>query len=189
MTSREIFDRLTARFADAVDAYTEGEGVKDPFCKVKAERLVEVCAYLRDDPSLRMNFLQCLTAVDNKEVLTTVYHLYAYPHRHSFVFKVDVARESPVCPSVSAIWSTADWLERESFDLMGIRYTGHPDLRRILMPDDWEGHPLRKDYKEKESYRGMPTTRYSPLELLPVYDQHAVEKLKQGVVAPPEDKS
>lgn len=174
------FELLREKFGDAVYAYTEGGGTKDPFCKVKPEQIAEVCLFLRDEPGLRFDFLQCLSGVDHKENLTTVYHLYSYPLRHSFVLKVDVPRDNPVQPSVAHVWSTADWHERESFDLLGIRYTGHPDLRRIMMPDDWEGYPLRKDFKEKTDYRGMPTTRYSPLELLPVYDAAAIEKLKQG---------
>ncbi|MEK6606203.1 MAG: NADH-quinone oxidoreductase subunit C [Myxococcota bacterium] len=180
MTPKDIFERLQTKFPDAISAYTEGEGVKDAFCKAAAARIVEIMTFLRDDPQSRFDFLQSLSGVDNKEVLTTVYHLWSYPHRHSFVVKCDVPRDEPVCPSVAGVWSTADWLERESYDLLGIRYSGHPDLRRIMLPDDWEGHPLRKDYKEKDAYRGMPTTRYSPLELLPIYDAHAVEQLKQG---------
>ena len=181
MTSREIFDRLHGYFVEAVCDYTEGGGTKDAFCRVKPQSITEVAAFCCDDPELRLDSLMCLTGVDNKEVLTTVYHLFSYPKRHGFVLKVDVPRDNPVCPTVASVWSAANWQERESWDLVGIQYEGHPDLRRILMPDDWEGHPLRKDYREKDVYRGMPTTRYSPLNLLPIYDAAAVEKLKEGV--------
>jgi NADH-quinone oxidoreductase subunit C len=180
MTAREIFDRLHAARGEAVYDFTEGGGVKDPFCRVRPASLVEVATFCRDDVDLRFDSLMCLTGVDHKETLTTVYHLYSYPKRHAFALKVDVPRTDAVCPSVARVWSAADWQERESWDLLGIQYAGHPDLRRLMMPDDWDGHPLRKDYKEKDAYRGMPTTRYSPLQLLPIYDAAAVEKLKEG---------
>lgn len=188
LAPKAIFDRLAAKFGDAVRDFTEGGGVKDAFCKVAPERIVEIARFLRDEPDLRFDFLQCLTGIDTKTTLTTVYHLWSYPHRHGIVLKAEVPRETPVCPSVAPVWSTADWHERESYDLLGIEYAGHPDLRRIMLPDDWEGHPLRKDYKEKPEYRGMPTTRYSPLELLQVYDAAAVEKLKEGG-PPPQAKA
>jgi NADH-quinone oxidoreductase subunit C len=181
MTAREIFDRLHAARGEAVYDFTEGGGVKDAFCRVKPADLVAVATLCRDDADLRFDSLMCLSGVDHKDVLTTVYHLFSYPKRHTFVLKVDVPRDNPVCPSVVGVWSAANWQERESWDLVGIQYQGHPDLRRLMMPDDWEGHPLRKDYREGEAYRGMPTTRYSPLNLLPIYDAAAVERLKEGV--------
>jgi len=186
MTAKEIFELLQGRFGEAVYDYAEGGEAKDPFCKVKPESIVDVALFCRDDERLRMNSLMSLTGVDHKAVLTTVYHLFSYPHLHGFVLKVEVPRENPVCPSVASVWSTADWQERESWDLMGIRYSGHPDLRRIMLPDDWKGHPLRKTYWERPEYRGMPTTRYSPLKLLPIYDASAVEKLKEGADKPHE---
>ena len=182
MTPREVFDRLQGYFGEAVFDYTEGAGAKDPFCRVKPDNITDVAAFCCDDDLLRFDFLMCLSGVDHKDVLTTVYHLWSYPRRHGFVLKVDVPRDNPVCPSVASVWSTANWQERESWDLLGIQYAGHPDLRRIMMPDDWDGHPLRKDFKEKDEYRGMSTTRYSPLQLLPIYDASAVEKLKEGAV-------
>jgi NADH-quinone oxidoreductase subunit C len=77
---------------------------------------------------------------------------------------------------VAGVWKAADWNEREQFDLFGVEFIGHPDLRRIMLPDDWPGHPMRKDYKEAEAYRGMPTTRPNTLELLPIYDKAPPEK-------------
>jgi NADH-quinone oxidoreductase subunit C len=93
------------------------------------------------------------------------------------VIKVDLPRDKPQVPSLASLWKSADWNEREQFDLFGVEFIGHPDLRRIMMPDDWVGYPCRKDYKEADSYRGMPTTRPNTLELLPLYDK-----------APPEEK-
>jgi len=173
MESRAIFEKLAGRFGDAASDYTEGGGTKDPFCKVKADRLVDVAAFLAGDPELGFDFLQCLTAVDwiKQAKLEMVYHVFSYPKRHSFVWKVDLPRDNPICPSVTTVWPTADWLEREQYDLFGVQFSGHPELKRLLMPDDWEGHPMRKDYKEAAEYRGMPTSRYSPLELLLAYDK------------------
>ena len=100
----------------------------------------------------------CLSGVDlgaKEEYLSVVYHLYAMQHRHNVVLKAPVPKTDAHLPSVSHIWKTADWHEREAYDLYGILFEGHTDLRRILLPDDWEGYPLRKDYKEPDFYRGM----------------------------------
>lgn len=173
MDPKAIYERLLARFGERVSEYTDGAGVKDPFFKVKAEQLGEVARVLREDPELDLDFLQCLTAVDwiKLNLFQVVYHLYSYKLRHGIVVKVDLPRDNPIVPSVMGIWPTADWLEREQYDLLGILFTGHRELKRLLMPDDWDGHPMRKDYKEAAEYRGMPTTRYSPLELLVAYDK------------------
>ncbi len=187
MDARAIFDRVAAQFGDAVYDYKPGvvgndktnKGFinRDNEFKCKAERLVEVMTFLRDDAELRMDFLMCLTGVDyiKEKLLQSVYHLFSYPLRHQICVKVDLPRDKPEVPSVVGVWITADWNEREQYDLLGIIYTGHPDLRRLLMPDDWVGHPMRKDYKEAEMYRDMPTSRYSPLEMLSVYDKAHVQ--------------
>ena len=93
-----------------------------------------------------------------------VYHLYSYRHRHAFVLKVDAARDNPVVVTVANVWSHAEWQEREAFDLLGVTFEGHPDLRRLLMPEDWPGHPLRKDFVEPEEYHGIATSRESLLK-------------------------
>ncbi|MFA6542090.1 MAG: NADH-quinone oxidoreductase subunit C, partial [Bacteroidota bacterium] len=87
--------------------------------------------------------------------LGVTYHLYSMVHRHKFVLKVEVPTDAPNIPSVESVWKTANWHEREAFDMYGIQFSGHPDLRRILLPDDWEGYPLRKDYEVPEFYNGM----------------------------------
>jgi NADH dehydrogenase I D subunit len=122
---------------------------------VAREALLDVARFLRDDPELQYNLLVDLTSVDRSSLgveprFATVYELYSIPKNHSLRLKVPLpwngATEMPRCPSVTGIWPTADWHEREVFDLMGIEFTGHPWLRRILMPDNWVGYPLRKDY-------------------------------------------
>jgi NADH-quinone oxidoreductase subunit C len=93
-----------------------------------------------------------------------VYHLMSYALRHHFVLKANASRDNPVVATVSSVWSAADWQEREVFDLLGVTFEGHPDLRRILMPEDWPGHPLRKDFVEPQEYHGIPTSRESLLK-------------------------
>ncbi|GIW39506.1 MAG: NADH-quinone oxidoreductase subunit C [Candidatus Binatia bacterium] len=163
MDAAAIHARLRERFGEAI------EGVdleaKDPFVVVRAEAIAEVCRYLRDDPDLRFDCLSNLTGVDLKaeNLLQVVYHLYSYPHRHSIVLKVTTPRENPRVPTVERVWKAANWLEREAYDLLGIVFEGHSDLRRILMPEDWVGHPLRKDFVEPEEYHGISTRRESLL--------------------------
>jgi len=155
MTAQNISDMLRARFGDAV---TGGklEGVPDPWITVAPLRLREVCTLLRDDPAAAFDVLMCLSGMDyGGGKLGVVYHLDSTTQRHNIVLKADVTAADPRVASVESVWKTANWHEREAFDLFGIVFEGHPDLRRILMPDDWEGYPLRKDYRVPEFYNGM----------------------------------
>jgi NADH-quinone oxidoreductase subunit C len=172
MDAKGIFDRLAGRFGDGIERLTV-EGVKDPFFHVKPGRWLEVAGALRDDPELAFDFLNCVTAVDwiKQNVMQVVYHLYSYRHHHEAVVKVDLERAAPQVTSVCSVWNAANWLEREQYDLLGVEFLGHPELKRILMPDDWVGHPMRKDYKEAAEYRGMPTTRPSTFDLLAAFDK------------------
>jgi len=142
---------------------------------VVPESLVDVATFLRDDPELQFNMLNCITVVDFFEPdakkaakvswephLELVYHLSSISKKHTLVLKMMLPRwvndevgVLPEVPSVSAIWRTADWHEREVFDLSGVKFTGHPNLRRILCPEDWVGHPLRKDYEMPLEYHGI----------------------------------
>lgn len=151
---KEIFERIRRRFPDAVVSETEGPG--DPFAVIRKEDLLQVCRFLRDDDELRFDYCSCISGVDDTKTFWAVYHLYSIPRNHNAVLKVDAGREDPVVPSVTGIWPAADWHEREAYDLLGIRFEGHPDLRRILLPEDWPGHPLRKDYDFPEEYQGIP---------------------------------
>ena len=127
--------------------------------------IADVCRVLHDEPDLRFDCLSNQSGVDYtaKGHIEVVYHLYSYTHRHQIVLKVDVPRDNPVVPTVEGIWKAANWLEREIYDLLGVTFEGHPDLRRILMPEDWIGHPLRKDFVEPEEYHGIRTHRESLL--------------------------
>jgi NADH-quinone oxidoreductase subunit C len=155
MIPTEIGNTLKATFADAILATTV-DGVFDPFCKVVPDRIRDVALFLRDDPRVACDTLMCLSGVDyTGGKLGVVYHLHSMKWNHKFTLKVEVTVENPHCQSVESVWRTANWHEREAFDLFGIVFDGHPDLRRILLPDDWEGHPLRKDYQVPEYYNGM----------------------------------
>ena len=126
--------------------------------KIAKEDLVDVCFNLRENPSTYFDMLSCLTAIDNgveAKTMEVVYNLYSIPFNVHLMLKVILPRENAEIDSVTHIWKTANWNEREAFDMYGINFIGHPDLRRILMPADWEGHPLRKDYKHQEYYRDI----------------------------------
>lgn len=146
MSPEQIEGKLRERFGDAV--LSTQVGMNGLEVRVAPQRLAEFCRFLRDDPELDFNFLRCISAVDwlKDGEFEVVYHLFSFRHRHEMVIKVRVPRHSPRVPSVVSVWRTANWHEREAYDLMGIVFEGHPDLRRILLPEGWIGHPLRKDY-------------------------------------------
>ncbi|HQH73461.1 MAG TPA: NADH-quinone oxidoreductase subunit C [bacterium] len=154
----EIYNRLRETFGEEKileHAVTgdEKKGFRDPFILVKTEALPEIARFLRDDTLLAFDLLHCITAVDWPEYFESVYHLFSLKHRHRVILKARAPRENPRFPSVTAVWPAADWHEREEYDLMGVHYDGHPRLTRILLPDEWEGHPLRKDYVMPEHDR------------------------------------
>src|SRR5512141_3103970 len=163
MTTHDVHERLKARFGDDVGPLSEPK--IDPFCVVKRERIVEACRFLKSEPGLDFDFLEDETAVDwpKRNVIELVYHLLSYKHRHTLDLKVEADRAAPSVPSVEGVWKTANWFEREIFDLFGVDFPGHPDLRRIMLPDDWVGHPLRKDYQEAGGYHGISNVRENPL--------------------------
>lgn len=153
----EIYERLKARFGESAGELDDT--VKSPFIKIGRAEFFEIMWFLRDDPDLRFDFLQLITGIDYPVNFTVVYHLYSYAMRHAIAVKAELPRDNPTIRSVAELWPAADWHERETFDLMGIIFEGHPNLRRILLPEDWEGHPLRKDYVQPEEYHGISNTR------------------------------
>jgi NADH-quinone oxidoreductase subunit C len=141
-----ILTKLKAKFPQSILQSSQFRG--DLTIVVKKEAIVGVCQFLKDDGELSFNFLSDLTAVDHLERrprFDVVYHLYSIDRNHRVRMKVEVDEDQSL-PSVTSLWGNANWFEREVFDLFGIRFDAHPDLRRILLPDDWEGHPLRKDF-------------------------------------------
>ena len=126
-----------------------------PQILIKADAIVEIATFLRDNHSLRMDSLMNLASVDRDDTLSVVYYLHSMSLLHKACLRVDVPVNEPVVPTVETVWITANWHEREAFDMMGLDFAGHSDLRTILLPDGWEGHPLRKNYQVQEFYRGM----------------------------------
>ncbi|MCS7084516.1 MAG: NADH-quinone oxidoreductase subunit C [Bacteroidia bacterium] len=121
------------------------------------DRLRTACQTLKNDPEWFFDRLECVSGVDFGDRLAVYYHLHSLTRGHRVVLRVEIPAEpAPELPSVADVWRAADWHEREIFDLFGVRFAGHPDLRRILLPDDWPGHPLRKNYRPPEAYAGIP---------------------------------
>jgi NADH-quinone oxidoreductase subunit C len=164
MTFEEIQQRLAAKFGERIGPLAPAN--KDAFLLVKPADVVELCRFLKEEPDLAFDCLMNLSAVDwpKKNQIEMVYHLWSYAKGHSFILKAQLDRAAPEIASLEPVWKSADWLEREQYDLMGVQFTGHPDLRRIMMPDDWIGHPLRKDYKEAAQWHNITTTRDNSLE-------------------------
>jgi len=154
MTQQEIHARLRERFGDAIRDWQAPE-TGDACIRAAPEALHEVCAALRDEQDLRFDFLRLISSVDRTECLSSVYHLYSYDHNHEAVLRVDLDRGNPRVASVTDLWPSAEWHEREAFDMMGILYEGNPNLKRILLPEDWAGYPLRKDYVAPKEYNGL----------------------------------
>ena len=174
MTQEQIRERLKQRFGDAIgELVAQADPAKpqttyyEKWFAVDRKVWREVAEYLKNDRELLFDGLMCVAGVDAKDKLVSVYNLYSYIHRHRITVKVEVTREDPKMPSAQPVWMHADWMERESYDLLGIVYEGHRDLRRVLLPEDWIGHPLRKDYQEPSEYRGIMTWRENLLGKLP----------------------
>ena len=157
MDAGAIHERLGQKLGERITAF-EAEALQ-PWAVVATDAIAEVAGYCKSDPDLDLDNLMCLSAADYpKETpprMEVVYHLFSYKHRHSFVLKVHVPRDGGRVPSVEGVWGVANWHEREAYDLFGIVFEGHSDMRRILLPDDWQGHPLRKDWQDPDFYNGM----------------------------------
>jgi NADH-quinone oxidoreductase subunit C len=152
--AQAIFDTLKGKFGDAV-VELQGEGCTPAFVVVASASVNAIARFLRDDPALSFDSLMCLSGVDYKEKFAVAYHLYSMKHHHAIGMKAFLPRETPSLPTVDDVWPAANFQEREAFDLFGIAFEGSKDLRRILLPEDWEGHPLRKDYKYPDFYHGI----------------------------------
>jgi NADH-quinone oxidoreductase subunit C len=173
MKSDAIIGILEQKFGDRIKA--KNLEAKDPFMVVTPGDLVDVCRFLRDDPRLAFDILNCVSGVDYLEPdpkkapkagfephLEVVYHFQSFRNQHRFVVKVILPRwkddkpgELPEVPSLTPLFNAANWHEREVYDLAGVWFTGHPNLTRILLSDDWVGHPLRKDYEFPLEYHGI----------------------------------
>ncbi|OGU30046.1 MAG: NADH dehydrogenase [Ignavibacteria bacterium GWA2_35_9] len=170
-TTEEIYKSLKEKFNDSIIELNSSLPV-EPVIIVNPQSIDDVCLFLKENSEFKFDSLMCLSGVDDANgekatnddgssvikggTLSVVYHLESIELKHKLVLKVSVNRDNPEVKSVAGIWRHADWHEREAYDLIGIKFLNHPDLRRILMPYDWEaGHPLRKDYQNPEFYQGM----------------------------------
>ena len=174
MNINEIHALLLEHFSEATVGAAAHDAI-DPWIEVAADSIVDVGTFVRDHEQLRFDHLNDLCGVDYLEPdakkakkfdhephLEVVYQLSSIQHKHRLKLKVTLPRwlndqegNLPVCPSVSSVWGIANWHEREAYDLVGIRFDGHPNHRRILCPEDWEGHALRKDYDFPTEYHGV----------------------------------
>src|ERR1700689_5893338 len=173
MESLQILERVKNQFGDRVLEISEKK--PDPFAVIDPKSVVEVGRFMNQDSELAMDCLSNETGVDYKDRIEVVYHLFSYSKRHTAVLKVKPARDNPSVETLEGVWKSANWMEREIFDLVGVNFEGHSDLRRILMPEDWPGHPLRKDFVEPQEYHGISTVRESPIVRL---DQHKLDQHK-----------
>lgn len=184
MEQKAVYDLLVEKLGDACLGFNEDS--VDPVADVAPEKIAEAALFLRDDERLRFDQLMCLSAIDwdgldetgkGKSVAIlgytedgrpetsdrvgegdfgVVYNLYSHSLKHKFTLRVRVSRAVAAVPTVSTVWSTAGWHEREAWDLMGLRFPGHQDLRRMLMEETWVGHPLRKDYQMPAQWENVP---------------------------------
>ena len=151
MEPLNIAEKLKEVFPEEVLAVSEFRGQVS--VTLRKNRIRDIARYLHDDPDLYFDYLIDVCGVDylgkKEKRFEVVYHLFSIKHRHALRLKAEVSESNPAIDSVTPVWVGANWHERETFDLYGIKFKGHPDLRRILLPEDWEGHPLRKDYPLK----------------------------------------
>jgi len=146
--AKAVIDALLQRFPKAVSGAYQGPG-GDDVAFVQKDAILEVCRFLKEDPRLAFNMAPYVTAVDylgQEPRFEVVYNLLSTTLNHRVRLRVKVPEDDAVLPSVTGVWRGADWFERYCFDMYGLRFTGHPDLRRLYMYDEFVGHPLRKDY-------------------------------------------
>jgi NADH-quinone oxidoreductase subunit C len=137
---------------------TVDSNTSPPCVIIDSDKLVKTCTELHQNSSVFFDMLSCVTGLDNgsdSNTMEVIYQLYSIPFNASLMLKVILPRENPEIDSLCNVWKSANWMEREVYDMFGIKFKNHPDLRRILMPNDWEGYPLRKDYQHQDLYRDI----------------------------------
>ena len=140
----EFGNFLKSKNINSTPLGTGADGIE--MLELEVKDLVSTCTLLKDNGEIKFDFLVLITSAELKKGYQSIYLLHSTKTKKSLRIKITVPKENPIVPTISHLWSTADWYEREAYDMMGIIYTGHPNLKRILNPDNWEGFPLRKDY-------------------------------------------
>jgi len=154
LNAQAIYEKLKGKFGAAV-VELQAEGFNPSYVVVSPGSIREIGRFLKEDPELRFDSLMLLSGVDYKDRFAVAYHLYSMEHRHTIGIKAMLPHDNPSIPTVDEVWKAAIFMEREAFDLVGIVFEGSSDPHRILLADDWEGHPLRKDYIYPEHYHGI----------------------------------
>lgn len=157
MKNEDIHNLLIEKFPDhRVPLKPLPTPASDPFIEVNPKNIHTILKFLKEDPKCLFDNILCISGVDYPDRFEIVYHFHSYTHLHKVVVKTLLMdKQHPTIDSISDLWKGANWLEREIYDMFGIEFNHHPDLRRILCPDDWEGYPLRKDYKHQEYYHDI----------------------------------
>lgn len=157
--SENILAALKAHLGEA-KIVSHDFDVRQPWIEIESDSIQAACQFLKDDARFFFDYLECLSGIDlgpEADKIGVVYHIMSITRNLRIVLKCFCAREAANLPTVATVWKTAEWHEREAWDLFGIKFEGHPDMRRILMPEDWDGHPLRKDYVNPEYYHDIKT--------------------------------
>ena len=155
MTFDEILKFIQSKAADITSIIEEREAIL-----VSPDNWIELSMLLKNESDLDFNYLMCISSYDKGDgkIYGVAYNLFSTSKNHYLEVRVE-AEDGISIPSVVSLWQTANWHEREAYDMMGIHFEGHPNLKRILLSDDWEGHPLRKNFKEPDYYHGMPVPK------------------------------
>ena len=152
--NQKVSDILEVKFPGSV---IPPEEPHNDFIQIQPEQWKDIAQFIKTDSELKFDSCQCITGVDLglEEGLEVRYNFHSMKLKHKIEIRISIARKKPNIPSVEQVWRIADWFEREVYDMYGIRFKGHRDLRRMLLPEDWKGWPLRKDYKTPNIYNGM----------------------------------
>jgi len=151
---------MNQKVADAIDKKFPGSLAGNDvngFIQLTGDKWLETAQYLKDSPDFLFDSLQCITGYDFgvEGQLEVRYNLHSMTHNHKIEIRIQTDRKNPKIPSIEKVWRIGDWFERETYDMYGIIFDGHRNMTRILLPDDWEGWPLRKDYQTQETYHGI----------------------------------
>ena len=159
MEPSEIYRSIQNHTEAEISLLEEGP---EPSVRIPREAVLPILKFLKSAQDLAFTTLMNQTAVHDQEVIRLYWHLFSYPQKHRLTVESAVPLDKPEVDSVTTLWKAANWLERETYDLFGVVFRGHPDLRRIMLPEDWEGHPLRKDYINPDGYQDIDN---SPSEI------------------------